>query len=234
MQERPTGLPETNVKRAVVKEMFDRIAPRYDLVNRIITAGMDQQWRRRLLKGAGLRSEDCLVDVACGTGDLLLIARQSGANCLGVDLSRAMLGYAFCRDDSLNLISGDAANLPVADKVASIVTCGFALRNFVSLPPVWSEFSRVLRTGGKLAILEVDRPENTLIRWFHSLYFDGIVPALGGLVSDREAYRYLPRSTKYLPGSRELFRQLHQAGFTDIHREVLFLGSAQLIYARKV
>ncbi len=234
MQECPTGLPETNAKRAVVKEMFDRIAPRYDLVNRIITAGMDQQWRRRLLKGAGLRSEDYLVDVACGTGDLLLIARQSGAYCLGVDLSRGMLGYAFCRDDSLNLISGDAANLPVADKVASVVTCGFGLRNFVSLPPVWSEFSRVLRAGGKLAILEVDRPENTLVRWFHSLYFDGVVPALGGLVSDREAYRYLPRSTKYLPGYGELFRQLHKAGFSDIHREVLFFGSAQLIYAQKV
>lgn len=233
MRSRSSDLPGVDVKRALVKKMFDRVAPRYNLINTILTLGMDQHWRRRLVKGVGIGPGDRLVDVACGTGDLLLHSRRLGADCSGIDFSRRMLQYAFNRDKSMTLVYGDAANLPLADEVANVVTCGFALRNFVSLPEVWTELSRVLTVGGRLAILEVDRPENKLLQWFHSLYFDRLVPKLGGLISDREAYSYLPRSTAYLPDFGELMRQLQKAGFRDIRCEKLFFGSAQMIFACK-
>jgi demethylmenaquinone methyltransferase/2-methoxy-6-polyprenyl-1,4-benzoquinol methylase len=140
-----------------------------------------------------------------------------------------MLRGASGRGIDADFVNGDAAALPVSDAGVDVVTCGFALRNFVALEPVFDEMARVLKPGGRLAIIEVDRPSSALVRGAHSLYFDRLVPILGGLLSDRDAYRYLPESTAYLPPRDELLGLLEQAGFAQVDKRRLLLGAAQII-----
>lgn len=226
-------LPEGRQKWLAVRSMFDRIAPRYDLMNRLLTGGLDQRWRRRLLDLAGVGAGDRVVDVACGTGDLAEMARGRGAFVLGVDFAREMLRGAQARGAADGLICADAAQLPIVTAGAEVVTCGFALRNFVELEAVLHEMGRVLEPEGRLAILEVDRPDSEWFSRFHGFYFDRVVPRIGALLSDRAAYGYLPRSTAYLPPAEALFEMLRRAGFVEIHRERLLLGTAQLLLARR-
>jgi demethylmenaquinone methyltransferase/2-methoxy-6-polyprenyl-1,4-benzoquinol methylase len=213
--------------------MFDRIAPRYDRMNRLLTAGLDQRWRREALEAIAVGRTDRVVDVACGTGDLAELAGRRGARVLACDFARGMLDGAARRGVPAALVLADGARLPLADASADVVTCGFALRNFESLPPVLAEMARVLRPGGRLAILEVDRPESAVLRWGHGLYFDRVVPFVGGLLSDRAAYAYLPRSTVYLPPAPELRARLEAAGFADVERRRRGLGAAQILTARR-
>lgn len=224
-------LPRGEAKHVAVRQMFDRIAPRYDLMNRLLTGGLDQRWRRRLLARVAVADDDVVVDVACGTGDLAQLARRRGAFVLGVDFAFEMLRGAARRQATPALACADAARLPLPDACASVVTCGFALRNFVALPPVFGEMARILRDGGRLAILEVDRPDSALVGRLHSLYFDRLVPRIGALLSDRAAYRYLPQSTAYLPPLGELTSLLRSAGFESVRRERLLLGTAQMLTA---
>ncbi len=142
-----------------------------------------------------------------------------------------MLRGAARRGVPCDLVCGDAARLPIADGAATVVTCGFALRNFVALPPVWAEMARILRSGGRLAVIEVDRPDPGWMRFGHSVYFDRVVPRLGALLSDRDAYRYLPKSTAYLPAHSVIEQQLEAAGFESVERRRLLFGSAQFILA---
>lgn len=211
--------------------MFDRIAPRYDLLNRVISGGMDQRWRSLALDLISVREGDRLLDLACGTGDLCEQARSRGAWTVGADFSRQMLRGAQDREVATPFVQGDAACLPVASGSVSVVTCGFALRNFVSLEAVFAELARVLEPGGRVALIDVDRPDSTLVRVGHSLYFDRIVPWIGGLISDRDAYRYLPESTVYLPEASELLSMLAKAGFEEVAKRRLMLGAAQIITA---
>lgn len=224
-------LPRGVAKHDAVRQMFDRIAPRYDLMNRLLTGGLDQRWRRTLLSRVQVGDGDRVVDVACGTGDLAELARKRGAFVLGVDFAFEMLRGAARRQATPALVCADAARLPLPDACASVVTCGFALRNFVALPAVFQEMARVLEPGGRLAILEVDRPESAWVARVHSLYFDRVVPRIGALLSDRAAYQYLPRSTAYLPSFPDLQSLLAAAGFETIARERLLLGTAQLLTA---
>ncbi len=226
-------LPVGEEKWTAVRAMFDRIAPRYDLMNRLLTGGLDQRWRRRLLGDARVGAGDRVLDVACGTGDLAEIARRRGAFVVGLDFAREMLRGASERGVADGLVCSDAARLPVADGGVTVVTCGFALRNFVDLDAVLHEMARVLEPEGRLAILEVDRPESTWIALAHGLYFDRIVPRIGALLSDRDAYGYLPRSTAYLPPPDELQEKLESAGFENVRRERLLLGTAQILLARR-
>ncbi len=226
-------VPAVADKRAFVRAMFDRIAPRYDLLNRLLTGGLDQRWRRALLAAARVGPGDRVLDLACGTGDLAALARARGVRVLGVDFSREMLRRAARRGATGWWVQADAQALPLADASASVVACGFALRNFVSLPAVLRECARVLRPGGRLALLEVDRPERRLVRAGHSLYFDRVVPRIGALLSDRAAYRYLPDSTTYLPPAPELLAQIAGVGFANPTRRRLMLGAAQLVLAER-
>jgi len=209
--------------------MFDRIAPRYDRMNRLISLGLDQGWRRIALDLAGVGPGDRVLDLACGTGDLSEAARARGASVVGADFAREMLRGARARRIEAEFTCADAARLPIATASVDVVTCGFALRNFVSLPEVFGEIARILAPGGRIALIDVDRPKSRFVRLGHSFYFDRVVPWLGALLSDREAYRYLPESTAYLPPADELFAMLDKAGLQQVSKKSLLLGTAQIL-----
>jgi demethylmenaquinone methyltransferase/2-methoxy-6-polyprenyl-1,4-benzoquinol methylase len=226
----PETLPEGDEKVAAVRGMFDAIAPRYDLVNRIMTFRMDVGWRRRTVRSLSLRPGAVVVDLACGTGDLCRELAKQGARPIGADLSFGMLAAA--RTEA-PLLQGDALRLPLPDGSVDGVTCGFALRNFASLPPFFAELARIVRPGGRIALLEVAEPPNRFLRFGHAFYFGKVVPLVGGLLSDPAAYRYLPRSVAYLPEPEAMLAQLAAAGFDAVDRRLLSVGIAQLVTATR-
>ena len=225
-----TGLPQGEAKVKAVDDMFDAIAPKYDLLNRLLTFGMDIGWRRRTVRSLQLPAGSRVLDLACGTGDLCRELTKRGYRAIGVDRSAGML--AAHRTES-PLVRGDALRLPFPDNSVDGIVCGFALRNFASLKPFLVECGRVLRPGGKVALLEVAQPANAVLRWGHGLYFGKVVPLVGGLLSDRDAYRYLPKSVAYLPEPEAMMAMLRDAGFPDATRTVLSGGIAQLLTATR-
>lgn len=228
-----SALPGADEKRRFVRSMFDRIAPRYDRMNRLLSVGLDQRWRRIALDTVGLLEGERVIDLACGTGDLAELATGRGARVVAVDFSGEMLRGGQRRNIHAHFVQADAEVLPLADSCASGLTCGFALRNFASLPAVLAEIARVLVPGGRVAFLEVDRPRNAWVRAGHSFYFDRVVPRVGAWFSDRSAYRYLPESTAYLPAEDTLRELLCDAGFVDIAKRSFVLGAAQLVTATR-
>lgn len=223
-------LPDPAHKQAAVQEMFDRISPRYERVNRILTFSLDRRWRQAAVGALGLGPEAVVLDLACGTGDLLRLARASGLRPIGADLSAGMLARVG-RHFPLLQAAGEA--LPLGDESVDGAISGFALRNFVDLSAALRELARVIRPGGPLALLDVATPENSILRLGHHLYFDRVVPIVGGLLSDRAAYRYLPRSVTYLPEPGKLRAMLAEAGFESVHRRLLGGGAAQLLVANR-
>jgi demethylmenaquinone methyltransferase/2-methoxy-6-polyprenyl-1,4-benzoquinol methylase len=226
-------LPPDHEKRAAVRTMFERIAPRYDLLNRLLTGGLDQRWRRVALGVAGVGAGDRVLDLACGTGDLSEQAALLGARVVGIDFAGEMLRGARRRGIEVGFVQGDAEALPLPDASVDVVSCGFALRNFASLDTALDEVVRVLRPGGRIALLEVDRPDTAWIGAAHSFYFDRVVPAIGGLLSDREVYRYLPESTTYLPSAQRFQEMLAARGLVRVERRRFLLGAAQLWTGRR-
>jgi demethylmenaquinone methyltransferase / 2-methoxy-6-polyprenyl-1,4-benzoquinol methylase len=225
-----TPLPQGTEKATAVRGMFDAIAPRYDLVNRVMTFGLDRSWRRTTVAALGLPAGSLVLDLATGTGDLCAEAEAQGLTPIGIDLALGMLQASHA---GAPRVQGDITRLPMPDGMADAAVCGFALRNVVSLDELFAELARVLRPGGRIGLLEVDRPANPLFRFGHHLYFDRVVPVIGGLLSDRDAYRYLPASTAYLPPRLELLARLGAAGFEHIEHRNFLLGSAQLITATR-
>ena len=219
-------LPEGDEKVRAVREMFDAIAPRYDLVNRVMTFRLDVRWRRRTIEALALPAGSRVLDLASGTGDLCVDLAAAGLQPISIDLSLGML-----RADRSGAprVQADVLRLPVADGTVDGVTCGFALRNLVELPAFFAELARVVRPGGRIALLDVGVPRNRLVRLGHGIYFGRIVPRVGGWLSDPAAYRYLPRSVAYLPPSDEMVVQLRRAGFGDATHRVFTLGVAQLL-----
>jgi demethylmenaquinone methyltransferase/2-methoxy-6-polyprenyl-1,4-benzoquinol methylase len=220
------ALPTGDAKVRAVRSMFDTIAPRYDLVNRIMTFRMDVGWRRKTVAALALASGSVVLDLACGTGDLCRDLSDAGLVPVGADLSLGMLQAA---KTAAPLVQADALQLPVPTGSIDGVTCGFALRNFVALPPVFAELARVLRPGGRIALLEVAEPENPVMRWGHQIYFQRVVPLIGAALSDKAAYRYLPKSAAYLPPPATLVEQISAAGFDGVQRRLLSGGIAQLL-----
>ena len=225
------ALPQGEDKARAVRGLFDRISPRYDLVNRVMTFGMDVGWRRRTVRELHLPKGSRVFDLACGTGDLCRELTRQGYLAAGFDFSHGMLVNA--RTDT-PLIEADILRLPVHDGVADGVTCGFALRNVVSLPDLFAELARIVRPGGTIALLDASEPDNPLMRAGHAVYFRWVVPAIGGLLSDREAYAYLPRSMAYLPKPAQIVAMLRDAGFPAARRLQLSGGITQLFVGVRV
>jgi demethylmenaquinone methyltransferase/2-methoxy-6-polyprenyl-1,4-benzoquinol methylase len=219
-------LPSGEEKARAVQAMFDRIAPRYDRLNRIMTFGMDASWRRKAIKSLTLPPGSTVIDVACGTGDFCRELQVHGLVPVGFDVSFGMLSVA---NTTAPLVQGDGLRLPLADAAVDGLTCGFALRNVVDLRGLFEESARVLRRGGSVAYLETAQPNNPLLGAGHKLYFHKIVPLIGGWLSDRDAYRYLPKSSAYLPGKPELMSLLGDAGFTRVRVRFFGLGAVQLL-----
>jgi len=228
---RVSVLPAPEEKAASVQAMFDRIAARYDRVNRVMTFNADQRWRRELVRRIEIGPGDRVLDLACGTGDFSEMCRAAGASAVGLDFSRGMLEVAGQRAPEGAWVQGDALRLPLADGSFDAAVSGFALRNFVSIPPAAREMARVLKPGGRLGLLEVDRPANRAVRAGHSLYFNRVVPRVGGWVGRDAAYRYLPQSAVYLPTQQELVRMLQEAGFKQIRKRSPMFGAIQSVSA---
>lgn len=223
-------LPTGEEKVTAVREMFDTIAPRYDLVNRVMTFRMDVGWRKRTIADLGLPAGSTVLDLAAGTGDLCRMLLEARLRPVGVDMSYGMLAAAAT---TAPLVQGDALRLPVADGTVDGVTCGFALRNFVDLGAFFEELARVVRPAGRVALLEVAEPRNPVLRFGHGIYFGKVVPLIGGLLSDRSAYQYLPKSVAYLPEPDEMLSMLADAGFTSVDRRLLSAGISQLVTATR-
>ena len=222
-----------------VRQMFDAIAPTYELVNRVASAGRDARWRREMVRLAGVRSDDVLLDVACGTGD---VARTFAGGevrprrIVGVDFAERMLRLATQRPVSDGVFArADALRLPVADASVSIVTCAFGIRNFQDLPAGLREMHRVLGPGGRVVILEFAVPAGAVFRRLYLFYFNHILPRLAAVISrDRSgAYRYLPRSVLSFPGDEGIRSALATAGFADVTAHRRSCGIVTLYVAKK-
>jgi demethylmenaquinone methyltransferase / 2-methoxy-6-polyprenyl-1,4-benzoquinol methylase len=220
--ELPTGAEKVHA----VREMFDTIAPRYDLVNRVMTLRLDVRWRRLAVQSLRLPAGARVLDLASGTGDLCVEARRQGLQPLSIDLSLGMLA---ADRSGAPRVQADILRLPVAATSVDGVTCGFALRNLVDLGRFFDELARVVHPGGRVALLDVATPPNRLLRWGHGVYFGHVVPRIGGLLSDAAAYRYLPKSVAYLPPPDEMLARLRSAGFATVERRLLSGGITQLI-----
>ena len=210
-----------------VRAMFDRIAPVYDLMNRVMTVGLDGRWRRACAEAA-VRAGDRVLDACCGTGDLAVADAHAGASHVtGVDFSERMLERARRKSAqvtncNLEWVWGDLLALPFEDGSFDAATVGFGVRNVEDIPAALRELRRVLGPGGRLGVLEITRPRGFL-RHFYGIWFDRIVPLLGRVLPGGAAYTYLPASVRRFPGPEDLARALGEAGFAQV-RFRLFAG----------
>lgn len=202
-----------------VRAMFDRIAPYYDAMNRVMTAGLDRRWRRLAVQ-AVVSPGDRVLDLCCGTGDLAIEAERAGGQVTGLDFSPRMLERARKRSASVTWVLGDVLALPFESGRFDAVTVGFGMRNVADLAGALSEIRRVLRPGGRLAILEITRPRG-LLKPFFWLWFERMVPALGRLLPTGGAYAYLPASVRRFPSAEALAALVERAGFQDVRFQLL-------------
>lgn len=202
-----------------VRSMFDRIAPVYDAMNRVMTAGLDRRWRRLAVERV-VRPGDRVLDACCGTGELSLEAERHGGRVVGLDFSERMLERARRKSETVEWLRGDVLALPFADGSFDAATVGFGVRNVADLELALRELRRVLRPGGRLAVLEITRPRGGL-RPFFSVWFDRVVPLLGRVLPGGRAYTYLPASVRRFPDAEELVAILGRAGFAEVRVELL-------------
>jgi demethylmenaquinone methyltransferase / 2-methoxy-6-polyprenyl-1,4-benzoquinol methylase len=214
-----------------VRAMFDRIAPVYDAMNRAITMGLDGRWRR-LAAASVVQPGDRVLDAACGTGDLAIAAREAGGQVTGLDFSGRMLERARRKSDAIAWVQGDVLALPFEDASFDAATIGFGIRNVEDLDAGLSELARVVRPGGRLAVLELTRPQGVL-RPFFRLWFDMLIPLAGKVLPGGAAYSYLPASVRRFPGPDDLADALRRAGFADVGYRLLAGGIVSLHVGRR-
>lgn len=216
--------------------MFDRIARRYDLLNRLLSFGRDQAWRREVVRGIPRGADLCIVDLATGTADVLLAAREAALPLrlgVGVDPSEGMIALGrekvrrLAASPPLHLVRGDACALPLGDACADAITMAFGIRNVADVDAALREMRRMLRPGGRALILEFSLPENRLIRWAYLLYFRHVLPRIGGLISgDFAAYRYLNQTVEQFPYGAAFCAKMRAAGFVAVSARSMTFGVA--------
>ena len=224
--------------RAEVWKMFDRIAPRYDLLNRLLSCGRDVAWRKRVSQYLPDRTNMSILDLATGTADLLisLYSNDDGVRSgVGMDMAGEMLKIARKKindgknQHALSVVQGDATNLPFDDGSFDAVTIAFGIRNLTDVPKGLSQMYRVLNEGGRALILEFSLPENWMMRKLYLLYFRYVLPIVGSLISgDSYAYRYLNKTVETFPYGREFCALMEQAGFADVRAHRLTFGIASI------
>ena len=222
--------------------MFDAIAPRYDLLNRVLSAGIDRRWRRRAIRSLGLTGTEVLLDVCTGTADVALEARRShaAARVVGVDFAGAMLARGYAKivaageQARIALLLGDATRLPVRNGSVDAATAAFGIRNVERPEAAVAEMARALRPGGRLAILEFGVPRIPGISTLYLWYFKYLLPLVGRSVSGHDAaYSYLPQSVGTFPPPEQFVTILRQAGFVDVEAVPLTLAIVYLYTARR-
>jgi demethylmenaquinone methyltransferase / 2-methoxy-6-polyprenyl-1,4-benzoquinol methylase len=214
-----------------VRGMFDRIAPVYDTMNRLMTAGLDRRWRRLAVREV-VWPGDRVLDSCCGTGDLAVEAERRGGRVVGLDFSEPMLERARRKSGAIEWVRGDALALPFEDGEFDAVTVGFGVRNLSDLEGGLREAARVLRPGGRIAVLEITRPRG-LLRPFFRLWFDVLVPLAGKVLPGGKAYTYLPASVRRFPGPEDLAALFVSAGFRRVRYRLLGGGSVALHVAER-
>ena len=221
-----------------VREMFGKIAGRYDLLNHLLSGNVDKRWRQVVAKRVRewTSGESLILDVACGTGDLsLTLFESTGARVIGTDFCRPMLSLAAGKlPDQITLVEGDALSLPFKDSTFDVVTIAFGLRNLSNISSGLKELRRILKAEGRLAVLEFSRPSNPVLRKLFGIYFRNLLPLLGGVISgSRSAYTYLPSSVAQFPDQQQLVALIEQAGFDQVSYENLTGGIAALHLGRR-
>jgi demethylmenaquinone methyltransferase/2-methoxy-6-polyprenyl-1,4-benzoquinol methylase len=209
-----------------VRAMFDRIAGFYDVMNTVMTAGLHHRWRARAADLAALGAGDSALDVACGTGDLAIeLSRRVGADgeVIGSDFAQEMLERARVKAPALQWDLGNALDLPYVSDRFDAATVGFGARNFSDLDRGLAEMARVVKPGGRVVVLEITTPRKPPLSTFYSLWFDRIVPLIGRVTGENEAYTYLPNSVKRFPGPEGLAAAMERAGLREI-RWILTAG----------
>jgi demethylmenaquinone methyltransferase / 2-methoxy-6-polyprenyl-1,4-benzoquinol methylase len=214
-----------------VEAMFDRIASVYDLMNSVMTAGMHQRWRERAVDLANSPAK--ALDVATGTGDLAIALRDRGAEVVGVDFAEKMLEIARKKAPAIEFKTGNALALEFPDNEFDAATVGFGARNFDDLDRGLSEMARVVKPGGRVVVLEITTPQRPPLSFFFRMWFDSLVPLIGRLAGDPDAYEYLPNSVKRFPGPRDLAGKMVAAGMTDV-RWILTAGGIIAVHSGTV
>lgn len=232
-------LSEKSVK---IQKMFDKISNRYDFLNRLLSFKQDVIWRNELIKQISTikNRNGTICDVACGTGDVVFLAKERRpdfVNFIGVDFSEGMLSQAKLRNknvqNSINFIQASAEDIPLSENSVDCVTIAFGFRNVDSREKALLEFYRILKSGGELFILEFFKPKNNLLAKFFDFYFKKILPFIGGLFSDKEAYKYLPDSVSSMPNETVFLSMLEKNGFHQIQQKTWFSGTTRLFKATK-
>ena len=213
-----------------VEAMFNRIARRYDLMNRLMTFGRDQAWRRFVVKQAALTSGDCLLDVATGTGDIMFEAlkQESSLRATGLDFAHEMMRVGQGRDygDAVSWSRGDALALPFSDHTFDAVTSGYLMRNVIDVIGAFKEQLRVVRPGGRVVCLDTSPPPRNLLRPFIIIHLRFVIPLLGRLITgDASAYEYLPESTQAFKTPEELANLMRRAGLEDVRFRRFMFGT---------
>jgi demethylmenaquinone methyltransferase/2-methoxy-6-polyprenyl-1,4-benzoquinol methylase len=216
-----------------VEAMFDRIASVYDLMNSVMTAGMHQRWRVRTADLARVGPGSRALDVATGTGDLAIALAARGADVVGVDFAEKMLEIARRKAPGLEFRAGNALALEFPDDSFDAATVGFGARNFDDLDRGLAEMARVVKPGGRVVVLEITTPQRPPLSWFFRMWFDTVVPLIGRLAGDPDAYDYLPNSVRRFPGPRDLAARMAAAGMTDV-RWLLTAGGIIAIHSGTV
>ncbi len=226
-------LPPIEQKASYVEHMFSRIAARYDMMNALMTFGMDRGWRRRAIGLVDVPRAGYALDIGTGTGDFLPLLAERGAFAVGADFTLAMMQAGLpkvaAHSTKAAFVNGDALCLPFPDACFDVITTGFMMRNVVDISQAFAEMYRVARPGGRMVCLEVARPQHGILRLGHMLYFERVVPLLAqSFGGDKQAYTYLPQSARLFPAPERLAVLMRDAGWQQVEFRLLSLGAVAL------